>query len=61
TILSSYGAAPDDLRQALALIRQGKIDVKSMISHKLPLEKIQEGFKIVAEAKESLKVIIEYR
>lgn len=59
TVTSSYGAAPADLGMALSLIRQGKIDVKDMITHKLPLENIQEGFKIVADAKESLKVIIE--
>jgi len=58
-ITSSYGAAPADLEQSLSLIRQGRINVKEMITHKLPLEKIQEGFKIVSEAKESLKVVIE--
>jgi len=59
TVTSSYGAAPVDLQESLALIRQGKIDVKAMITHRLPLDKIQEGFKIVADAKNSLKVVIE--
>ncbi|MEA2037254.1 MAG: alcohol dehydrogenase catalytic domain-containing protein [Nanoarchaeota archaeon] len=58
-IKSSYGAAPDDLQEALALIRQEKINVKSMITHKVTLDKIQQGFKIVADAKESLKVVVE--
>ena len=58
TVTSSYGAAPIDLQGSLALIRQGRIDVKSMITHKLPLDKIQEGFKKVADAKESLKVVV---
>jgi len=58
TITSSYGAAPDDLKEALELIKNKKINVKEMITHKLPLGKIQEGFRIVAEAKESLKVVI---
>ncbi len=59
TVTSSYGAAPVDLEESLSLIRQGKIEVKDMITHKLPLDNIQEGFKIVADAKESLKVVIE--
>jgi len=59
TVTSSYGAAPADLKEALELIKNKKINVKDMITHKLPLEKIQEGFKIVSEAKESLKVVIE--
>ena len=58
TITSSYGAAPDDLKEALLLIKNKKIDVKDMITHRLPLERIQEGFSIVLEAKESLKVIL---
>ena len=58
TITSSYGAAPADLEESLDLIANKKINVKDMITHKLPLEKIQEGFKITADAKESLKVVL---
>lgn len=59
TITSSYGAAPVDLEESLNLIKNRKINVKDMITHKLPLEKIQEGFKIVSDARESLKVVLE--
>ena len=59
TITSTYGAASLDLEESLNLIKNKKINVKDMITHKLPLEKIQEGFNIVSEAKESLKVIVE--
>ena len=59
TITSSYGAAGDDLAQALELISSGKLDMKQLITHRLPLRKIREGFKLVADAKESLKVILE--
>ncbi len=59
TVTSSYGAAPVDLREALNLIRNKRVDVEGMITHRLPLGKIQEGFKIVSGRKRSLKVIIE--
>ncbi|MBI4650074.1 alcohol dehydrogenase, partial [Candidatus Desantisbacteria bacterium] len=58
TITSSYGAAPVDLEESLKLIKNRKIDVASMITHILPLEEIQNGFKIASEAKESLKVVL---
>ncbi len=58
TLVSSYGAAPVDLEEALELIRDGKINVKGMITHRLKLEEIQKGFKIAVEAKDSLKVIV---
>jgi L-iditol 2-dehydrogenase len=59
TVTSSYGAAPADLAAALALIAEKKVNVKDTITHKLPLAQIQAGFKIVAEAQESLKVVLE--
>jgi len=59
TITSSYGAAPVDLKEALDLIEKKTVNVRDMITHILPLEEIQEGFRIVSEAKESLKVVLE--
>ena len=57
TITSSYGAAPRDLEEALGLIKDKKVEVSDTITHKLPLDEIQKGFKIALEAKKSLKVV----
>ncbi|HBG61270.1 MAG: alcohol dehydrogenase [Omnitrophica WOR_2 bacterium GWF2_38_59] len=59
SIVSSYGAAPVDLAESLNVIKNKGIDVNMLITHKLPLKDIQAGFRLVAEAKESLKVVIE--
>jgi L-iditol 2-dehydrogenase len=59
TVTSSYGAAPADLAAALDLIATQKINVKDTITQTLPLSQIQAGFKIVAQAQESLKVVLE--
>ncbi|MGB2768969.1 MAG: zinc-dependent dehydrogenase [Candidatus Zixiibacteriota bacterium] len=59
TLLPSYGAAPLDCVQAIELIRSRRVPVAKMITHRLPLEKTALGFKLVEEAKESIKVIIE--
>ena len=59
TVTSSYGAAADDLALALELISSGKSDMKQLITHTLPLRKIQEAFRLVAQAKESLKIVLE--
>ena len=58
TVTSSYGAAPDDLKNAIELISKGKIPVKDMITHRLPLEQAQEGFRLVTDAKQTLKVVL---
>ena len=57
--VSSYGAAPNDLEEALQLIKNKRINVKDMITHTLPLAEIQKGFSLMAEAKDSLKIIIQ--
>lgn len=59
TIMTSYGAAPGDLEEAIKLIEERKVNVHDMITHRLSLKETGLGFKLVAEAKESLKVIIE--
>jgi L-iditol 2-dehydrogenase len=59
TVTSSYGAAPADLLAALDLIARKKINILDTITQTLPLAQIQEGFRIVAEAKDSLKVVLE--
>jgi L-iditol 2-dehydrogenase len=58
-LVSSYAASPQDHREAMELIRNKKIAVKDMITHRLPLEKTGEGFRLVSEANNSIKVIIE--
>jgi len=59
TLVSSYAANPKEHMDALELIRDKKVNVKDMITHRFGLEEIQKGFKLVSEARESIKVIIE--
>jgi len=58
TLTFSYGAAPDDLKEAIGLIDSGRINVRKMITHRIPLSAIGQGFKLASEAKTSLKVIV---
>jgi L-iditol 2-dehydrogenase len=59
TIKTSYGAAPTDLEESLGLLKGKKLNVKDMITHRLDLQDAAEGFRLVAAAGESLKVILE--
>ncbi len=59
TITHSYGASPRDLSEAIDLLKKGIIDVKQLITHRINLTQAQEGFGLVAEAKQCLKVIVE--
>ena len=58
TLLSSYAGSILDHRAALELIRAKRINVKDMITNRLPLKDIARGFELTAKAQDSLKVII---
>ncbi len=58
TIAHSYAGPPAEMRAALDLIAGRRVDVASMVTHRLPLDRIAEGFHLVAEAGESLKVMV---
>ncbi len=58
-LVPSYGNSPDDAIAAIDLINSGKVPVGKMITHRLDLSEAQEGFRLVAEAKECIKVLLE--
>ena len=57
-IMTSYGAAPNDLEESIKLIASKRLNLQEMITHKLKFDEIQKGFQLVADAKDSLKVIV---
>ena len=58
TLLSSYGAAPHDLQEAIELIKSVKVNVREMITHRVGLSNIRQGFQLASEGKNSLKVVV---
>jgi L-iditol 2-dehydrogenase len=60
SILFSYGAAPRDMQEALELIASGRVKVADLVTHRFPLEKIGEAFRLFDNPRDtSLKIIIE--
>jgi L-iditol 2-dehydrogenase len=58
-LMPSYGNSPKDAVIAIELIRSGRVAVREMITHRLPLEETGRGFALVAGSGESMKVIVE--
>jgi len=58
-IVSTYAGAPRDLKEAIELIKNKKVKVTDMITHKFPLSEAAKAFKLAAQAKNSIKIIIE--
>ena len=61
TLVHSYAGPPADMRTALDLIAARRVDVASMVTHRIGLDRIQEGFDLVVRADDSLKVIVDPR
>lgn len=59
TLTTSYAASPGDYREALELVDKGVINTELMATHVLPMDDVARGFQLVADAGESVKVIIE--
>lgn len=58
TLTSSYAANYNEHMTAMELIRQRNVNVRDMITHRLPLTETAEGFCLVERGEESIKVII---
>lgn len=58
TVTFSYGAEYEAWKLALQYMMDGKLNLKPMITHRLPLEKFHEGFELL-ERKEAVKVILD--
>lgn len=58
TLQSTYSAGPNDTRAALDLLAAGDVQADAVISHRLPLERAAEAYRIAANG-EALKVVVE--
>lgn len=59
TITTTYAGSPKDITEAIELLRSKRVEISDMVTHRLPLEDTGKGFELVAEADESIKVVIE--
>ncbi len=59
TLTTSYAGSPADYATALELVRAHSVPVCEMITHRLGLAETGLGFQLVADAQNSIKVIIQ--
>ena len=58
-LVHSYAGPPADMQTALDLIAARRVDVAGMVTHRLGLAETQQGFDMVIEGGDSLKVVVE--
>lgn len=57
-IITSYSCGPTDTADALEIIEEGIVKAEQLVTHRFPIEKTADAFRLTAEAKESLKSVI---
>lgn len=56
-IVPSYSAGPPQTREALQWLQDG-LPVEALITHRFPLDAATEGYRLVSEATDALKVVV---
>ena len=59
SVVTSYAGSGADLKESLELIRDHKVRVADMVTHRLPLAEAGLGFQLTASGQDSIKVIID--
>ena len=59
SIVTTYAASDKDTRNALELISSGKINVKSLVTHKYSLSDSQKAFEHAKSGDQAMKIVIE--
>ena len=57
-VITSYYCGPPDIDAAIDLMKSEQIKTDDMITRRLPLDDIADGFRMVMEGKASIKIII---
>ncbi len=56
-VVGTHGSAPYHNELALSLISQEKVRIRELVTHRLPLERLEEGLAL-AESKKGMKILI---
>jgi L-iditol 2-dehydrogenase len=58
SIVPSYSCGPEDTREALRRIAEGQIPCDLLITHRFPLEKLDEAYRTAANPRGALKTLV---
>jgi L-iditol 2-dehydrogenase len=59
-LVPSYSCGPLDTRQAYAWLRERKVRPRSLITHRFPLERVQQAFDAARAGGPALKVVVNF-
>jgi L-iditol 2-dehydrogenase len=60
SLVPSYSCGPDDTRSAYDLLRTGRARVEGLVTHRFPLERVQEAYDTARRGGAALKVLVTF-
>jgi L-iditol 2-dehydrogenase len=60
SLVPSYSCGPDDTRSAYDLLRTGRVRVEGLVTHRFPLERVQEAYDTARRGGAALKVLVTF-
>ena len=57
-IITSYSCGPTDTADALEIVEEGLVTAEKLVTHRFPIEKTAEAFRLTSGARDSLKIVI---
>ena len=57
-LLGTYSSSPFEFTDALRLIESGRVYVEDLITHRMPLHRLQEAFDLAMEGQDCLKIVV---
>jgi len=58
SIVTSYSCGPDDTQAALQFIEKGTLNAEKLVTHRFGIDDVETAYQTVADAGDSLKVLI---
>jgi L-iditol 2-dehydrogenase len=60
SLVPSYSCGPEDTRQAYDLLRSGKVHPEKLVTHRFPLDNVQEAFETARRGGAAVKVLVTF-
>jgi L-iditol 2-dehydrogenase len=60
SLVPSYSCGPEDTRQAYELLRRGRVRPQALVTHRFPLDNIQEAYETARRGGPAVKVLITF-
>ena len=60
SLIGSGGYMPEDVKDVMEIMKSGKWDIESIITHEFPWEELSKAIETAGDVEKSLNVVVKY-